>query len=572
MIHIVTAANDDNDVDVCDLRSKILRSSGSSYIYRLDSHMNKFVIQHRLRQNTAFLVDKIENFRLLVPTFIPELYRFNGNFLFILVHGYFDEVQEIFDTLWKMNIFNVFVIYEENDIASLLTTLPFVNPSSCGDTSAKVVARFSSQTNDKFVNFFFPKLKNLNLCPIRIATYLDPQNLMKRKFENGSFELFGNRYEFIKAIAKSLNYTNEIKVMEGHMPWGAIITNGSHVNITGAFKQLLDNKSDISFSEYFLKSGRNKYFDSSYPFYVTPMVFVIPPGRPFTPIEKLFQPFNQFVWLALVIVNLIALAVIVTINSKYRQYRSFVYGEKVKNPTINLLIAILGSQQSHLPKRNFARFILMMFLMLCLVMRSIYQGSIFQFLQSDGKHKEVQSIDEMIAKDFTFFMFESSLDFVQNHTEILKRTKFFTKDNFMFTDPPKGGEKIAALEALSDVQAWNIKNRKHFLHKICKEPLMSISIVIYMRKNFFLKTEFDNKIVSLISSGLIDYWLSDSFKELKDVRKKEPKELNLEELRGPFNILLIGYSTAFLVLLIEISVRSLKNSKNTFLCWKNHLK
>jgi hypothetical protein len=144
----------------------------------------------------------------------------------------------------------------------------------------------------------------------------------------------------------------------------------------------------------------------------------------------------------------------------------------------------------------------------------------------------------------------------------------------MFSNPLKGGEKIAALEALSDVLAWNKKHRKHFTHKICKEPLMSISIVIYVRKNFFLKSEIDDKIELLTSSGLIDYWLSRSFKELKDDEKREPKKLNLRELAGPFNILLIGYFTSFLVLLSELSAIRLKKCKNIFLkniLWRNFI-
>lgn len=557
MIHIMSAVSDEQDVKYKDLMSKFLVMAHENYASRLDTLNNGSKFLYRLRQNSVIFLDKIQNFLLYLPTIKPEKYRFSGNFLFILVHGRIEEIEEILTSMWHKNIYNVYVIFEESDEIPLITFLPFGNASQCGDTSAQTVTRYR---NGKFSNpsqLLSHKLKNLNLCPIRIAAYLDPGCFMTRTLENGTVEFYGYRYEFMNAIAKSLNYTNEIKIVKGALPWGVITVVNDTVNATGAFHELYENNSDIAFSEYYLKASRIRFFDNSYPIYVTPMVFVIPPGRLLSPMEKLFQPFNYIVWIALLIVNSVAVVVIIFINLKYKRYKAFVYGENVRHPLINMYVAMLGSQQLHLPKRNFARFILMMYLIFCLILRNIYQGSIFKFLQSDGRHKEVQSIDEMLKKDFTFYMFESSYDFVQNQSEIMKRTKFYGDKNFIMKNPLYGHERVAALEALSDVHSANLNNRDRFVHKICNEPLMSISLVLYFRRNFFLRTEIDSKIKALISSGLIDYWIGRSINDFKHTKNREPTKLNLEELRGPFNILFIGYSAALLVFLVEMSMRRL---------------
>lgn len=557
MIHIMSAVSDERHVNYQDLMTKFLRMAHESYANRLDTLRNQSKFLFRLRQNSVIFLDKIENFRLYLPGLQPDKYRFSGNFLIILVNGFIGEIEEIFIAMWHKNIYNVYVVYEEANEVPLITFLPFENASRCGDTSAQVITYYRNGKFDNESILFPQKLRNLNQCPIRSATYLDPGCFMRRTLKDGTVEMYGYRYEFMSAIAKSLNYTNDIKIVDGILPWGVITVVNDTVNATGAFHELLENNSDVAFSEYYLKSSRNRFFDNSYPIYVTPMVFVIPPGRLLGPIEKLFQPFHYVVWIALLTVNAIAVVVILIINHKYKRYKSFVYGKNVRHPLTNMYIAMLGSQQLHLPKRNFARFTLMVYLIFCLILRSCYQGAIFKFLQSDGRHKEVQSIDEMLKKDFTFYMFESSFDFVQNQSEIKKRTKFYGNKNFIMENPLYGHEKVAALEALSDVHSANLNNRDRFVHKICNEPLMTISLVLYFRKNFFLRTEIDSKIKALISSGLIDYWIGRSLTGFKGTKSREPTKLNLQELRGPFNILFIGYSAAFLVFLTEMSIRRL---------------
>jgi hypothetical protein len=63
----------------------------------------------------------------------------------------------------------------------------------------------------------------------------------------------------------------------------------------------------------------------------------------------------------------------------------------------------------------------MMLLIYSLVIRSAYQGSYFKLMQSEEKHKEVQSIDEMIEKDFTFYFTLSTADIFTKGDRIEER-------------------------------------------------------------------------------------------------------------------------------------------------------
>lgn len=182
-----------------------------------------------------------------------------------------------------------------------------------------------------------------------------------------------------------------------------------------------------------------RLFDSSITYYSFPIVFVIPPGESrisnrkssnfifnsniegefVSSYRKLLQPLGNSVWLLLAITISMGLLVICLLKSIFRKWRDFVFGSKVKHPVLNMLIVMLGGTLHRLPGRNFSRFLLTAFSLFSLVIRSVYLGSLFIYLQSDGQSKEVESLDEMFNKGFEFFMYESETASVA-HLEKMK--------------------------------------------------------------------------------------------------------------------------------------------------------
>lgn len=49
-----------------------------------------------------------------------------------------------------------------------------------------------------------------------------------------------------------------------------------------------------------------------------------------------------------------------------------------------------------------------------IVDRSLYTGSLFQFLQADDNEKEPQTMDEMVAKDYKFYLITSYDDMTKD--------------------------------------------------------------------------------------------------------------------------------------------------------------
>lgn len=240
--------------------------------------------------------------------------------------------------------------------------------------------------------------------PVRVTTFHLPPFAMKK-----DSELIGRDIEIIKALSKMLKFKVEFDFLQGNIPWGYLYDNGTG---TGAIAQLLNNKTDIILGDYFLKLDRLKYFDACYPYFESKFVYIIPPPKRFSSFEKLSQPFQLDVWLTLCAFLLIGVFGITLVKLSRENLQNLVFGSKNSSPFTNMFLIILGMTQPVIPTKGFARFFLMMFILFCMVMRSIYEGSLFLFLQSDSTHREVKSVNDMLERNYEFYIGKSFVDLI----------------------------------------------------------------------------------------------------------------------------------------------------------------
>lgn len=118
-------------------------------------------------------------------------------------------------------------------------------------------------------------------------------------------------------------------------------------------------------------------------------VFVFPPGRPYSSLAKLFFPFKSGVWICAFksfLAMVIAILILEYISKKTCQ---FVIGRHNDAPVLNLLSIIVGgSTTTHqLPRRNFARTILIILLLSTLILRNAYLGNLVNFLQTPQENE-----------------------------------------------------------------------------------------------------------------------------------------------------------------------------------------
>jgi hypothetical protein len=114
----------------------------------------------------------------------------------------------------------------------------------------------------------------------------------------------------------------------------------------------------------------------------------------------------------------------------------------------------------------------------------------------------------------------------------------------------------AFLRSLSGVQYMNQLNHNNTseIFTICRENFMTIPVVIYARKDFFLIDKVNEKIQLVQAAGLIDYWHSQAIdkKNLKaDDSSGQPIKLSLRHLLGSFAIWMFGLIIALIMFMAE---------------------
>lgn len=364
----------------------------------------------RRRRGVVFLIENFEDFNFVMSKMSPDLFEFNGIYLIVLISGRVSKVQDMFRLLWKSQVYNVVVLYEAgNNTIPIKTFIPF-SPGNCNDVTPTLIDEFR---NGKFVkgeNLFPKKLKNLNNCTLRVSISNTTQPFVV--FNNGSSALTGGDISLLNALAESLSFSIDYVVATQ----GYLYENGSS---EGPLRSLQYGKVDMSISCWWLKTHRLLFFDSTVSYLSDHIMFVIPSGEDLTTLEELAFPFKLDTWLFILACFIVGSLVIFITKRRPKTAQNFVFGRGVHHPYLNMLIAFSGQGQTVLPKRNFARFLLMLFLMYSMVIRTVYQGLFFILLQSNKHHKEIQSIDEMIQKDFTFYAVKGNTDMIDG-TEAMR--------------------------------------------------------------------------------------------------------------------------------------------------------
>lgn len=108
--------------------------------------------------------------------------------------------------------------------------------------------------------------------------------------------------------------------------------------------------------------------------------FTIPQPEFYSPLEKVFLPFDTYTWILFLAVNTFAAVVVGVLSFAPKQVREFCYGRGVNTPIFNMVKIFFGIGQTVLPGRNFARFILVLYIFFCLIFRTVYQGKHYEFL------------------------------------------------------------------------------------------------------------------------------------------------------------------------------------------------
>jgi len=490
-VNLLTTENYLKNVENNDFMAQLMRQISKSKTLML---INEKFMDRLLKKRillTVIFSNSLDELIKLASKFSHISFNYAGYYVILFENAKEPEVHQIFQIFWDLYIRNLNLIRWIGESIIIETFFPFT-PTYCNKTHPVKVADYENgKFNFKPAEYFPKKFQKLHNCTISMTSFtaLSP-SVLKREFNNGTFELYGRDIEMLKTLSSELNFYANNTYLHPFGSWGVMYPNKT---MSGGLGMAQRRATDFVFGNINMKYDRVDIMDFCFGYYLEILVFVIPRGRPYTPFHKLLRPFHNFVWICILMVLMACVIVILILLFLPRKFKSFVYGENVTTPFLNVIIAMYGGAQTILPKFNFARSLLMMFLLFCLVLRSLYQGSLFKFLQANDNQPEVASIDEMAENDFKFYMIPSYDDMTRNNVAMKgKRVIIDPLDQKGMMNRTLNSQFAGSvIDSISDVLYKNkIKaHNKEELYTVCKEPFTTIPITMWFPKNSYLMNQ-----------------------------------------------------------------------------------
>ena len=148
-----------------------------------------------------------------------------------------------------------------------------------------------------------------------------------------------------------------------------------------------------------LDLGKYDYWITANPHVFITHNFVVPPGEPYSDLERMFMMFSADLWTAIGITLLIGILVTLSLNLVSAKVKKFIAGRDIQSPTMNLVSIFLTGGQVRTPGRNFARFLFTLFVIWSLIIRTCHQSMLFELMQADLRRPPIRTHDELFKSD-----------------------------------------------------------------------------------------------------------------------------------------------------------------------------
>lgn len=282
-----------------------------------------------------------------------------------------------------------YFLVEEEDCIKLLTFV-WYTPEKCNEKQLIEVNKLDKKTEKWENKFSIIKSENFFGCQLVFGVPMQhPAFEYVIDDEDGSVEYDGYHLHLIEGLARILNYT--------------VAFNPDLVPSTSNF--YFKNLSvDLMVVLIPLNAYRHERHHVTHPYMFLDEFVAVPPGFNYTSYEKMLLPFDEHTWWLIIFTFVTAFVTIFVLNFSGSKIKNFVFGRNVETPSLNVTMIFCGISQVTLPKRNFARFIVMMFIIYSLIIRTAYQGKMFEFMQADMAKPGVQSIQEMMDNGLTLYV------------------------------------------------------------------------------------------------------------------------------------------------------------------------
>ncbi|KAL7745065.1 hypothetical protein ACLKA6_008130 [Drosophila palustris] len=413
---------------------------------------------------------------------------------------------------------------------------------------------------DNHTLFFDHKLDDMHGCPLVIVT------MQHRPFviiENDDNAPNGRRMHGIEGmlfylLAERMNFSIQIIEQTDH-DRGIVLPNGT---ITGAMRRIVDGEANITFGAFMYSQERALYMLPTITYTSFPIVLVVPGGHQLSPLQRLTKPLGDMTWLCVLCSFILGLGLIgvLQVIVAVPRLRRFLLGENNRMPCLALWCTLLGGLHQYPARRNFARYLLMLWLLQTLVLRAAYTGELYIMLQDGRVKTPLRSLSQVLAKNYIFHMLPTLeiifRDMLPADRIVVVPTLY--KSLEQLRDDENDVVQIVAPLLQPTVDRFNVDSGPDKPHlSQLPDPLLTAPLTFFMRQHSYLKQRINKLLINMMSAGLVHRFRRmylDRIEHMAVMRKpdREPTQLTLWLLAGIFGSIAILQFIACIVFLLEL--------------------
>lgn len=240
-------------------------------------------------------------------------------------------------------------------------------------------------------------------------------------------------------------------------------------------------------------------FTYSFVYHTTPSVFIVKSDLRFGPIQRLLKPLQPSVWLMIIVQSVVGIVIIEILERVRRpEWRNFVFGSRNKHPIRHMFVSSLGYAlpANVLPRRNFARFLLIAWLLLTLELRNAYQGKMFDSLRLAKRRPVPPTIEALIRHDYILLAPGITNLYPANKTSIVANTiEILHQLN-------ENERPLTSIALLDHLMNYNSKYWHNSSLTYVNENVYSYQCAMFFRKHSILPASFNAKLKLLSDAGI----------------------------------------------------------------------
>lgn len=398
--------------------------------------------------------------------------------------------------------------------------------------------------------------KGLNGCTVTASTTQTNPYVLRRK----------NPLDFHKGFdvrilnAAAIQYDFRVRFAfppEGENHWTSRDESGNYIGTMGLLRR---NEADLGFSGLKLEKDFYRDFGISKIYLRDSIVWCVPRPSKIKAWKKIVVVFSVRLWLSVGLVFLTTVSVFCFLSTKRTDP---IHSISPMIRFMDVLRLSLGSCVPRPPTGLPSRCLFLSFVLYSLNIGTCYQSSLVSILTRVSYEEPIESAREALEKGLSLTVFPMEMRLYRE--EFSEKEMQGWPDKFRLTRRLQDTMDEVAYNrttafALSQIRAKFAVNQKYLddqgvpLVRFTSKVAASELLVFYFSPNHPLKFHFDNVIIRLQESGILNLWLRDFFKraDVKEKEKPRHRPLSFVHLEGAFMLLVALLAFSCLVFSCEI--------------------